>query len=135
MKSGTLGKAAAIFAALLPFMLVKYLYSGGTNAKYFLTMLSASLLMLFAAWAVYKGKLVIDLTKRRLLIALGLVLVAYYASAFAGLFPERSLWSDIQRSSGVFFLTYVAIAAFLLSEMMDVRGWTVVRRAVALSGG
>lgn len=135
MRSGILGVLAAIFVALLPFMTSQDLFSGGVNAKYFFIVSFSSLLILIAAYLIYSGERAFSFRHRWLLCVTASVLLVYYIAAFAGVFPERSLWSDILRSSGVFFLTHITLIAFLLGELLTARGWSIVRRSVAISAG
>src|SRR3989344_1342551 len=129
------GIVAVIAVAVLPFVTNQYLYSGAVNAKYFYIISFSCLLAFIAAYLLYVGKRSIEFRRRWLLLLTVCVLFVYYAAAFSGVFPERSLWSDVLRSTGVFFLTSIASIAVLLGEFLDVGGWSLGRKAIAVSAG
>lgn len=133
MKTSSLGFLAATFAALLPFFTLGYLLYGDVNSKYFLVVLFTDILVLTGAWALYKDKVSISLKGRYFLGALTIVLCTQYVSAILGVFPERSFWSDIFWSSGVLFLTHLAITMVLLGELLKEQDWSLVRKAIAVS--
>ncbi len=130
-----MGIVSAMFFALLPFFTLGYLLYGDVNSKVFLVTLVVDLLLLFAGYRLYAGKITLSLTKRWLVGALGVVIVTQYLSAFFGVFPEHSLWSNIFWSTGVFFLTHLAVLAVLLAELLNAKEWSLVRKTIALSAG
>lgn len=123
--------ALAIF--ILPFVVSNQLFSGSINAKYFYITLVFTLFFLFVAYLFVSGKHTLSLRGRWLLGALGLVLALHYVSTVVGVFPAGSFFSDILRSTGVLFLTYIAVCAWLLSEVFGEQDWIFVRRALATS--
>lgn len=124
--------SAALFAAL-PFVVSRHLFQGAVNAKFFLVIGAVLALAGVAAYVYAQGKQSVSLKQRPLLWAGVGLLGVYWLSALLGVFFERSLLSDIQRSSGVFFLTHLAVLAFLLGECLTLRDWSLVRRTIVLS--
>ncbi len=135
MKRTGFGVVAAVLFTSLPFFTFGHLLYGDVNSKALLVTAVTGLLILFAAYRMYVGKLTFSLKGRWLLGALGLVMAVQYASAFMGVYLERSLWSDIFWSSGVFFLTHLAVLAVLLGEFLNKSDWSLIRRGVAISSG
>lgn len=129
------GLLTALFAAVLPFVMSRHLFYGSLNAKYFFIVGFVTLAGLYLAYLLIRGRHTVVLRRRWLLVALGGMLAVHYLTAFFGMYPAGSLWSDILRSTGVFFLTYVGFLAFWASEVLTKRDWTLVWRAVAVSTG
>jgi len=128
------GILSAVFVAILPFVDFHNFFYGSVTAKYFYIITFVTVLTLYFAYLIFTKKYSISIKQRWLLLALGIVLLTQYISAFTGVYLARSLWSDIIRSSGVFFLTYVVLFAFLESELLNLRDWHLMRRAIAISG-
>src|SRR3989344_5423617 len=135
MKSGysIAGILASIFVFILPFVVSRSLFYGASNAKYFFVLVSVSVFALWYGWLIFKGKQSLNLKNRWLLLGALVFLLVHYLAAFTGVFPERSLWSDILRSTGVLFLTYIFFLAFFLSELLSEKDWSLVRRSVVVS--
>lgn len=129
-----MGACSAILFGILPFFTFTLLYAD-VSSKYFLLLVVINLFLLYSAYLLWKGKLAISLSGRWLLGALGIVLLAQYASTFLGVFSERSLYSDIFWSSGTLFLTHIGAFALLLCELLKSDDWKVVRRTIAVSAG
>ncbi|MDP4020940.1 MAG: O-antigen ligase family protein [Candidatus Adlerbacteria bacterium] len=129
------GIVTAVLFALLPFATSRHLFHAAVNIKHFLVVSAVLLLAGAAAIFYFQGKQAFTLKSRPLLWAGALLLAVYWLAAFLGVFPERSLFADIQRSSGVFFLTHIAVLALLLGEFCTARDWTLIRRTIALSAG
>lgn len=135
MKSTFAGIVVAGFFALLPFITTNQLFYGPVNEKFFFVVFVVDALMLVAAYQLYAGKKHLAWRGRWLVGALLLMLCAQYAAGLSGVFFERSFWSDIFWSSGLFFITHLAVLAVLLGELLNERDWSLVRRAVAFSAG
>ena len=129
------GVVSAVLFALLPFATSRHLFHGAINTKYFLVVGTVLVLAGIAVALYFQGRQAFSLKERPLLWAGLAILGAYWLSAFFGVFPERSFFSDIQRSSGVFFLTHIAVLAFLLGEFLNKHEWSLVRRTIAISAG
>jgi O-antigen ligase len=123
----------AAFMGLLPFMMSRQLFFGAVNAKYFFIVTVVSLLALYVSYLLITGKLFITIRKRWLLLLSALLLLVYYLAAFMGVYPERSLFSDIIRSTGVLFITYTWVLALIAGEFVTERGWMWIRRTIAVS--
>ncbi len=134
-KSTFLGILAAIFFGLLPFISSHTLFYGQINSKYFFIVGFALILLVIFAYRLLTRGHSVSLKNRPLLILLGLTFVLYAVSAFLGLHPVKSLWSDIIRSSGIFFLSHVAIIAVILGEFLRERDFSLIRRSIAISSG
>lgn len=135
-KSLLLSLGTAVFLFLLPFVNSDLVFYGAVNTKFFFVIGIVDVLALVCVWHLFHRKAV-TLTKSGwfLVGAVTLVFLTYYVSAYLGVFFERSLWSDILRSSGLLFTSHVALYGLLLGLFLDARGWQAVRRGVALSAG
>lgn len=129
------GVMSAAFLALLPFLTTSQLFYGPVNAKFFYILLFTEALTLMGAYHLYQRREPLILRNRWLLGASALLIGVQYLTSYLGIFPERSLWSDIFWSSGVLFLTHTAFLAILLGELLTARDWALVRRSVTLSAG
>src|SRR3989344_2033573 len=129
------GVMGAAFLALLPFVTTNTLFYGPVAAKFFYILPFVEALALVGAYQLYRRQEPLTFRGRWLLGASALFIGAQYLTAFLGVFPERSLWSDIFWSSGVLFLTHAALLAVLLSELLTERDWTLVRRSITFSAG
>ncbi|MCR4274937.1 MAG: O-antigen ligase family protein [Candidatus Campbellbacteria bacterium] len=134
-KMSLMGIITTLCILVFPFVVSRHLVYGGTNAKFFFVDFVFSVIFFLSAYLLVLKKHTILLQKRWLLGALFVTVVFFYLSVFFGVFPEASLWSDILRSSGLFFLSFVALFAFCASEMLTVRDWSMVRRTIAVSSG
>lgn len=128
------GIVTAILLFILPFAYTDKLFYGGTNAAYFWVIFSTVVLGLLFSYKLFNEEIVINIKKRPLLYSLGIVLLVYYLSSFLGAYLERSLWSDISRSTGVLFLSAVFLFSIFTSELLSKMDWSLVRKAVACSG-
>jgi len=135
MKARIPGMAVAVFVALLPFVISDKIFYGAINTKFFFAVLFIDIFVLGAAYLFATGGRRVVLRNRWLLGALLLVVATWYASSYFGVFFERSLWSDILRSTGVLYLTHLALFAVLLGEVLGATNWKLVRRAIVLSAG
>ncbi len=133
MKHTGLGVSSALVFALLPFFSLNHFFYGDINGKFFLlTFFSAVAVLVFAS-TLFQKKYTFSLKGRYALFALGALLLVQYVSTVFGVFPERSLWSDIFWSSGVLFITHLALLAIVLGELLNAKDWSLVRKWVAVS--
>lgn len=135
MKYSVIGVLASIGVAFLPFVTSKSLFYAAVNVKYFFIVGLVYLIALWCIYLIFTGKRTFTFKSRFLLISTAATLIVFYIASFVGVFPEKSLWSDILRSSGVLFLTHIFLLSFLLGEFMKADDWKLVRRAIAISGG
>src|SRR3989344_5583263 len=135
MKSTPAGILAALAFALLPFITTNQVFYGPVNAKFFFILLAIDILALVAASHVYKRREGIALRGRWLLGSLAFVTLVQFIAVAFGVFPERSLWSDIFWSSGVIFLVHIGALAWFLGELLVEKDWFVIRRTIAVSSG
>lgn len=135
MRYSGAGMGVAALVALLPFVITDNVFYGAVNAKFFLSVFTADLVAFTAAYLFVTGARSVVWRHRWLVGALLLVVAVWYAASYFGVFLERSLWSDILRSSGILFLTHLAVFSVLLGEILHVHDWQLVRRAVVLSAG
>jgi|CXWL01.1.fsa_nt_gi O-antigen ligase len=133
MKHTGLGVASAVVFALLPFFSFNHLFYGDVNAKFFLLTFFSAVAVLVLASTLLQKKYTFSLKGRYSLISLGLLLLVQYVSTVFGVFPERSLWSDLFWSSGVLFITHLALLAIVLSELLNAKDWSLVRKWIAVS--
>jgi len=127
------GIVVAIAMAVLPFVVSSNLFSGSINAKYFFILTLVSVSALYYSYLLLTKKHSLSTRGRWLLYLMGAVLGVHYIASFSGVYHLGSLFSDILRSTGVIFLTYIAFLSFYLSELLHEKDWTLLRRAVALS--
>lgn len=127
------GVLTGLLVAALPFVASRHLFYGAVNAKYFFVVGIVSLAALLFTYLLFAHKHTVRTGQRWLLWGLAALLVVYYLAAFLGVSPALSLWSDVTRSTGIFFLTYIAFLAFFAGEVLGERDFLLVRWAVALS--
>lgn len=127
------GVVSALVIGIFPFVAYKHLFYGSVNAKYFFLLTFVFILGLWCAYRIGIGKHIFSFRGRPLLLAMALTLGVSYVAAFTGIFPERSLFSDALRSTGLLYLTYVGALAFILSETLNDRDWSLMRRSIAVS--
>lgn len=133
VKLTSLGIVATALLALLPFLTSRHLFHAAVNVKYFFIITTILVGACIVANMLWQGKHSFTIKNRPLLwTGLG-ILAAYWVSALLGVYPERSIFSDIFRSSGVFFLTHIAVFALMLGEFLNERDWSVLRRTTVLS--
>ena len=128
------GWITAIFLFTLPFVSSRLLFFPAVNSKFLYILGFIAIVGLVSVAVMFIRKPPINFGRRWLLLALGVVLFIHYLSALWGVFPVRSFWSDITRSSGVLFLTGIVFTSLILSELLSVQDWQLARRAVAISG-
>lgn len=127
------GVSTAGFLFLLPFFTLPGLFYADINSKFFLSIIFVNVLLVMAAVHVYRSRNTFTISGKWMCGALGLVLVSMYVSAAVGVYPARSLWSDIFWSSGTLFLTHLALLAVVLPHLLTSDDWRLARRAVAVS--
>ena len=125
----------ALAVALVPFVTSRHLFYGAVNAKYFFVLAAVSALALYVSSVLVRRGHVLTFRSRPLLIATLALLAVHYLSMFAGVYPLGSFYSDIIRSTGVLFLTYVAFLSLATGELFAKRDWMLLWRAVAAAGG
>lgn len=124
----------AIFLFILPFTYTRDLFYSAMNAKYFLVLGTVSIFALIFSYKLWRGEIDTASFKSPIFLALGVFLSSLYVSAFTGIFTEASLWSQILRGSGVFYITYISFFAVFLGAILSAHDWKLARRVVALSG-
>lgn len=132
-KISAVGICTAVFFGMLPFVYTSRLFHGSENAKFFAMIGVVTLLGLYFAIQLFREKVQISVKGRWLLLSTFGVFVAYYISSFVGVLPEHSFFSDIQRSTGVFYVSYIFLGACILSELLSRNDWVLIRRAIAFS--
>jgi len=130
-----IGALGAVLFGLLPFVTSRDLFYGTVNAKYFFVTAIVMALLLLVAFRLWSGFQFVNIKQRVFFLTAFATLAVYWLSALLGAFPMNSLFADIQRSSGVFFFTHIFALAVILGEFLTERDWSLVRRAVAISGG
>ncbi|PIR88381.1 MAG: hypothetical protein COU09_02605 [Candidatus Harrisonbacteria bacterium CG10_big_fil_rev_8_21_14_0_10_44_23] len=129
------GYVIALAAILMPFVVSPNLFYSGTNARYFLVIsLVYSLGAIFAIKFFTNGDYKTAIRSRWLLVLLALTFIVQVISGIFGIDPAQSFWSDIVRSSGLFFIAHIGILAFLTSELLKAGDWKIIRRGFVLSG-
>lgn len=127
------GILTAILFVFLPFATSRHLFHAAVNTKHFLVVTVILVLLSIVAWKFWRGEFSLNLKKRPLLYASLALLAVYWLVAFSGVFVERSIFADIMRSSGVFFLTHIAFFSLALGEFFREKDWSLVRRTVVIS--
>lgn len=135
MKYSWLGVLVAIVLALFPFVTTDALFYGAVNAKFLLVILGIDLGLVVAAYYTYRTERVAPSTRPWFLVALLLAFAVHAAAAHLGVYAERSLWSDILRSSGLIYLGHVLALALVLGAWARESDWALVRRTLVLSAG
>ena len=130
-KSSIFGKVLSVFVFFVPFAFSSEIFYAGVNAKYFYIIFGISFLALIYGYLLWKGDIFLNFKKRYLMfILLFLISLLYIASIF-GVFPERSFYSEILRSSGTVFLTYIILLTFICGETLNKTDWKIVRLSIS----
>lgn len=124
----------AFFLFILPFVTSRDLFYASMNLKSFFVLGAVSIFALIFSYKLWKGEVSFNYFKSPIFVILGLFLISLYISAFTGVFTEVSLWSQILRGSGVFYITYISLLAVFLGTMLNIHDWKFARRSIALSG-
>ncbi|MBP6860264.1 MAG: O-antigen ligase family protein [Candidatus Pacebacteria bacterium] len=135
MRTTDTGYFAAFALGLLPFFTLPGLFYSGVNSKFFLVIAFVDALLLVAAYRIYRNQLPIGSSGTWLIGALIAVLLTQALAAATGVFPWRSLWSDIFWSTGVIYLAHLVALAILLAKLLSRDDWSLIRKAVAFTGG
>lgn len=135
MKYSLLGIVVATTLALFPFVTTDALFFGAVNTKFLLVIFAVDLMLLLAAYFMYRSERITLSARPWLLAALLLAAAAHTVAAYFGVYLERSLWSDIIRSSGLVYLGHIAILALILGAWARETDWSLVRRTIVLSTG
>ena len=136
MKYSLIGIVTAGLIALLPFIVSRDLFYGSVNMKFFVISGAVALLALWVGVQVVRQKLEVSVSKGQwFLWSLGAVAVVFVLASVLGVYPERSWWSDILRSTGVFYLFHVLALAIMLGALATASDWQLIRRAAIISGG
>lgn len=135
MKVTGMGIFTALALAFFPFFTIGNVIYGDTSSKVLYLGVLTSALLIYVSYRFFRGKLPLSLKGRWLIGALALVVLVQYAASFLGVFPERSLYSDIFWSTGTLFLTNLALLAVLFGELLSKVDWSVVRKWMTVSGG
>lgn len=128
-----MGVLTALFIGVFPFVAYERLFYGSVNAKYFFLLTFVAFLVLWFCYRLYTGKQALSFKGRWLLLLSTLTLGVSYLAGLWGVFPERSFFAELLRSTGLFYLTYIGLLAFVTSEMLQAQDWALVRRIIALS--
>jgi len=129
------GVFTALFIGIFPFVAYERLFYGSVNGKYFYLLTFVSFLALWFSYRLATGKHTLSVRGRWLLMLSVLTVAVSYLAGVFGIFPGRSFFAELLRSTGLFYLTYVWLLAFILSEVLNVTDWRLVRRSIALSSG
>ncbi|MBP9856248.1 MAG: hypothetical protein KBC48_03050 [Candidatus Pacebacteria bacterium] len=125
--------AGAFF--LLPFVSSKAVLYGTVNAKYFLLIALVVVTGLWGAYQLYRGRLELKVGPKSWLLGATILTLAIFGLAgLLGVYPAGSWWSDIIRSSGLFFLTSLTFLTVLISQLLRPTDFIFIRRAVIASG-
>jgi len=133
MKYSISGLITASLLTLTPFFVSSRLFYGETNPKLFLIIFVIDILLFTLGYLILAGRADVVLKKRWLLTSLVLFMGVQYMASFSGVFPEKSLWSDILRSTGIIYITHIVLFATVLGALLNKNDWMLVRRGVIFS--
>lgn len=135
MKLSLAGYIAVSLGALLPFITASHLFYGSINAKFFFVVCVALTLLGVFAWRVATDTTLVLVKKQLLLLGMLFFGGVQVLTAWFGIYPERSFFSDIFWSSGVLFLAHCALIAYLFSVLLTTHDWVRVRQTVLIGAG
>lgn len=130
-----IGKISALVVFILPFVSTQQLTFVSDTPKYFFIGLYASFLIVYFAYLIFIRKINLSIKNRWLLLFLSLSLGVLWTASFLGIYPERSLYSDMLRMTGVIFISYVVFSSFIISELFTRLDWQILRRSIIFSSG
>ena len=134
MQYSVLGVISALLLIVFPFITTTELFYGTVNAKALAVIFTADVAILIGAYTLYRTETFVW-KHRWFSYALLTTLGALTLSAYLGVYFERSLWSDILRSTGVIFLAHVGVYSLILGATFRDADWTLLRRSLAFSTG
>lgn len=127
------GVLTSIFILFLPFVFSRSLFYAGINAKYFFVLGFVYCIGIIFAYKLWKNEIEVSAFKKPIFYALlGVVGVNYLAMA-TSVYPGLSFWSQILRSSGVFFFTHIALLSVMLGSVLKKVDWVNLRKSVVVS--
>lgn len=107
------------FFAIFPFFIFRtFLYQGSSSRFLLLTLVSAVLAIFLGVHLFYK-KNNVTFFKSPLLVLCGVYLAYLFVSALLGVDFHASFWSRAERTSGLFYLTHLALFVFLLIQIVS----------------
>lgn len=135
MKYSWIGILVGIFLVFLPFFFSSEILYGTANAKFFWVIGLAVTTFVIAGVQLLKNGEAQFTKSFWLPAALVLVLGLHIVSAYTGVFPERSWWSDILRATGVLYLVHIFTFGLLVGLFAQKTDWSIIRRGLVLGGG
>lgn len=107
------------FFVIYPFFIIKsFLYQGSSSRFLLLSLVTAIMAIVFGGYLYYKDSK-ITLWKSPILILLGFYLAYLFIAALFGVDFSASFWSRVERTSGIFYLTHVAMFVVLLVNIIN----------------
>lgn len=135
MKYSWIGLLTALFMVPFPFFLSSDILYGTANAKFFWVIGLVVVAAVVAAVQLLRDKKFELRASFLLPLAMLGVLLLFMLSAQLGVFPERSWWSDILRSTGILFLVHIVVLGLCLGLFAREQDWSLIRRGVLLGAG
>lgn len=135
MKYSWFGIGVAVLVALLPFLISTDIFYGSVNAKVFWVNGVSALLLGALGLYLITSKEERAMPFSLMAIAITVVFLIHVLAAQLGIFPERSWWSDILRSTGLIFLAHVLALGLTLGLVAVKEDWSLIRRTVLIGAG
>jgi len=129
------GLLVAVMVLLLPFVDSTKLFYGAVNSKAFFVLGVITLLAFYAAYRLWFERQNITIGRRWLFFSVLLFIATNYTASLFGVYPAGSLWGDILRGTGVFFVTYLGLLALFAGVFLTSRDWNMAKWSIAISGG
>lgn len=127
------GLLSVVLLFLLPFIDSEKFIYGSINTKFFFISGFVLIYSIYYIYRKYTLKEKISIGQKCLLCISILTLFVHYLSAYFGVSLDRSLWSDIVRSTGLIYLTSLLLFAFFLSDSLKKVDWKAIRWSIIIS--
>lgn len=107
------------FFVIFPFFIFKnFLYQGSSTRFLILSFITAILSVFFGIYLL-NSKNKVSFWKSPILLAFGIYLAYLFVSAFLGVDFSASFWSRAERTSGLFYLTHLAVFVLFLIHIVS----------------
>ncbi len=109
------------FFAIFPFFIFKSFLYQGSSSRFLLLTLFTAVFVIGLAFYLFNQKNKFSFLKSPILLAFGVYLVYLFICAILGADFATSFWSRAERTSGLFYLTHLAVFILFLVQIVSER--------------
>lgn len=107
------------FFIIFPFFIFKNFLYQGSSTRFLTLSLATAILSIFFGIYLLNSKNKISFWKSPILLVFGIYLAYLFVSAFLGVDFSASFWSRAERTSGLFYLTHLAVFLLFLIHIVS----------------